>query len=89
LCLVKKPVILVPSPNVAEDHQRKNAEALAIKNAAIMVKDVEARNVLINNLLDLVKNENKQQELSSNISKLAINDAAERIAQEVLKLAND
>jgi UDP-N-acetylglucosamine--N-acetylmuramyl-(pentapeptide) pyrophosphoryl-undecaprenol N-acetylglucosamine transferase len=89
LCLVKKPVILVPSPNVAEDHQTKNAEALVIKNAAIMVKDVEAREILIDVLLNLVKDENMQQELSGNISKLAIADAAERIAQEVLKLAND
>jgi len=89
LCLVKKPVILVPSPNVAEDHQTKNAEALVKKNAAIMVKDVDARQTLINELLSLVKEQSRQQELSANISKLAIADAAERIAQEVLKLAND
>jgi UDP-N-acetylglucosamine--N-acetylmuramyl-(pentapeptide) pyrophosphoryl-undecaprenol N-acetylglucosamine transferase len=88
LCLIKKPVILVPSPNVAEDHQTKNAEALVSKNAAVMVKDSEARLNLIDTLLDLIKNEKMQNDLSANIEKLAIPDAADRIAKEVLKLAN-
>ena len=86
LCLVGKPVILVPSPTVAEDHQTKNAQALEQKHAAVMVKDIEAREKLVPEALGLLKNETKQQELSANIKKQGMADSAERIAEEILKL---
>ena len=88
LCAVKKPVILVPSPNVAEDHQTKNALALVSKNAALMVKDIESREKLGKTIIDLVNNKELQEELKNNIGKLAITDAADRIAEEALKLVN-
>jgi len=86
LCVVKKPVILVPSPNVAEDHQTKNALALAKKNAAWMVKDAEARNVLVKKAIELLENSEEQKKLSESIARLALPDAAERIAKEILSL---
>ncbi len=86
LAQVKKPVILVPSPNVSEDHQTKNAMALVDKQAAILVKDVDAKSKLIDEALELIANENKQNELINNISRFAIPDAAERIVDEVLAI---
>ena len=86
LCLVGKPVILVPSPNVAEDHQTQNALALVNKNAAIMIRDIDAPDSLIDVTLDLINNEKKKSELAKNISELALKDSAKIIAQEVLKL---
>lgn len=86
LCVVGKPVILVPSPNVAEDHQTKNAMALVQKDAAIMVRDVEAREKLVEEALVLLNDEQKMRVLSENIKKLALPDADEVIAHEVLKL---
>lgn len=86
LCMVGKPVILVPSPNVAEDHQTKNALALTDKNAALLIKDVEAKDKLVDAALQLMNDETKQAELAANIKKLAIPDAAERIAKEVIGL---
>lgn len=85
-CLLHKPVILVPSPNVAEDHQTKNALALVDKDAAIYVKDAEAKEKLLPTALSIVKNSNKLKELSENIAKLALPDSATVIAKEVLKL---
>lgn len=85
-CMLHKPVILVPSPNVAEDHQTKNALALVHKNAAIYVKDIEAQEKLLPEALKVINDEAKLKELSSNIAKLALPDAAEVIAKEVLKL---
>lgn len=87
LCLTEKPSILVPSPNVAEDHQTKNAMALVNKKAAILVKDCEARTALIPALLDLLNSTTLQQELKTNIKQLAKPNAAEIIADEVIKLA--
>lgn len=87
LCAVGKPVILVPSPNVAEDHQTKNANALVEKKAAIMVSDAEAGDVLVDTAMALLADNDKCKELRHNISKLAIFDADEIIAKEVLKLA--
>jgi UDP-N-acetylglucosamine--N-acetylmuramyl-(pentapeptide) pyrophosphoryl-undecaprenol N-acetylglucosamine transferase len=84
---ISKPVILVPSPNVTEDHQTHNAMALVIKNAAIMIKDSEAKEKLMNTALELLNDESKKKELSDNISKMAISDAAERIVAEILKIA--
>ncbi len=86
LCIVAKPVILVPSPNVAEDHQTKNANALVVKGAAVMVKDKDARNSLINELLNILNNDNKQVELGTNIGKLAKPDADIEIVNEIEKI---
>ncbi len=86
LCMVKKAVILVPSPNVAEDHQTKNALALVNQNAAVLVKDIDAENTLIKTVLNLLKDENQQQKLSIQIGKLAMPDADLNIAKEVLKI---
>ncbi len=88
LCLIGKPIILVPSPNVAEDHQTKNAMALVEQKAALMVKDAEARKELINVLLKLKDDIALQITLSQNIRQLGIPDAAERIAGEVLGLVS-
>lgn len=85
-CLLHKPVILVPSPNVAEDHQTKNALALVDKDAAIYVKDAEAEERLLDVALKTVKNSGKLKELSNNIARLALPDSATVIAKEVLKL---
>ncbi len=88
-CLLNKPVVLVPSPNVAEDHQTKNALALVNKQAAIYVKDSEAENTLLDIALATVSDDRKLKELSENISKLALPDSARIIAQEVIKLAEE
>jgi len=88
LCLLAKPVILVPSPNVAEDHQTQNALALVRNNAAVMIRDVEARDQLISKALDLINNEEELKRLSENILKMAEKDSADRIATEILKLIN-
>ena len=87
-CLIGKPVILVPSPNVAEDHQTKNALALADRGAAIYVKDAEAPVTLLKLAIETVVDENKLKSLSENVLKLALPNSAEIIAKEVLKLAN-
>lgn len=86
-CLIGKPVILVPSPNVAEDHQTKNAMALVNKDAAIYVKDCEAPGVLIDKAIATVKDENKLNSLCENIKKLGLKNSADVIADEVIKLA--
>jgi UDP-N-acetylglucosamine--N-acetylmuramyl-(pentapeptide) pyrophosphoryl-undecaprenol N-acetylglucosamine transferase len=87
LCVVKKPVILVPSPNVAEDHQTKNALALVKENAALLVTDTEAVEKLIDEALALLKNEVNRKELMLNIGKMAMPDADEVIAKEVMEIA--
>ena len=89
LCLLGKPSILVPSPNVAEDHQTKNAMALSTKNAAIQIADMNAEECLVDTALEVVKNEEKLRSLSENILKLAEKDSANRIADEVIKLINE
>jgi UDP-N-acetylglucosamine--N-acetylmuramyl-(pentapeptide) pyrophosphoryl-undecaprenol N-acetylglucosamine transferase len=86
LCVVKKPVILVPSPNVAEDHQTKNALALLHDNAAIFIPDRDAEEKLVDKALELLKDKHKQKILSDNIGKLALPDADEVIAREVMGL---
>ncbi len=86
LCIVGKPCILVPSPNVAEDHQTKNANALVVRNAALMVKDVEAREKLVGELDKLIKNTQQQSELSENIRQMGIRDADKRIVEEIDKI---
>ena len=88
-CLIGKPVILVPSPNVAEDHQTKNALALANRDAAIYVKDADAPATLLQLAIDTVSDEAKLRSLSENVLKLALPDSAEIIAKEVIKLAQN
>ncbi len=85
--LIGKPVILVPSPNVAEDHQTKNALALVNKQAALLVRDAEAREKLLPLALQTVKDDAKLASLSENIKKLGKGNAAGVIAQEVLRLS--
>jgi UDP-N-acetylglucosamine--N-acetylmuramyl-(pentapeptide) pyrophosphoryl-undecaprenol N-acetylglucosamine transferase len=86
-CLLQKPVILVPSPNVAEDHQTKNALALVNKNAALYVKDIEAKDLLLDKAIEAVKQPDLLKNLSKNITELAFTDSANIIAKEVIKLA--
>lgn len=86
-CLIGKPVILVPSPNVAEDHQTKNAMALVNRGAALFVSDAEAPEKLISLAIATVGDEEKLKSLSENILKMALPNSAEIIAKEVIKLA--
>jgi UDP-N-acetylglucosamine--N-acetylmuramyl-(pentapeptide) pyrophosphoryl-undecaprenol N-acetylglucosamine transferase len=85
-CLLGTPVILVPSPNVAEDHQTKNAMALVNKQAALYVKDAEAPEKVISMALETVQDEQALRSLSENILKLALPNSADIIADEVIKL---
>ena len=87
-CLLGKPVILIPSPNVAEDHQTKNAMALVNKAAALYVKDAEADKILLPLAIDTAKDDAKLQSLHENILKMALPDSADIIAKEVIKLAH-
>ncbi|MBP3213378.1 MAG: undecaprenyldiphospho-muramoylpentapeptide beta-N-acetylglucosaminyltransferase [Bacteroidaceae bacterium] len=87
LCLLGKPCILVPSPNVAEDHQTKNAQALSTKGAAIFIADKDAREQLIGTALKTVADDVKLASLSENVKKLAFHNSADVIAEEVYKLA--
>ena len=87
LCLLGKPSILVPSPNVAEDHQTHNAMALVKKDAAVLVKDVDASKLLIDTALSLIQDDMHLESLRKNILTLALPDSARHIAEEVIKLA--
>lgn len=87
-CLIGKPVILVPSPNVAEDHQTKNALALSTRDAAIYIKDAEAPEILLQTAIDTVNDDAKLKSLSENVLKLALPDSSNIIAKEVINLAN-
>ena len=86
LCLAAKATIFVPSPNVAEDHQTKNAMALVNRHAALLVKDEASQTELIPQLIKLIKDEQQQYQLSVNISEMAYVDAAKIIGDEVVKL---
>jgi UDP-N-acetylglucosamine--N-acetylmuramyl-(pentapeptide) pyrophosphoryl-undecaprenol N-acetylglucosamine transferase len=86
LCIVAKPTVLVPSPNVAEDHQTKNAKALADVNAAVLVKDVDAKDLLVDELLKLIYDEQRCASLSQNIKTLAKPNATIAIVDELEKL---
>jgi UDP-N-acetylglucosamine--N-acetylmuramyl-(pentapeptide) pyrophosphoryl-undecaprenol N-acetylglucosamine transferase len=88
ICATGKPSILVPSPNVAEDHQTKNAMALVRNNAALMIKDSEAEKRLVPEALMLINNNRLIDTLSMNSNKLGIKNSAERIADEIYKLLN-
>ncbi|MDB5000699.1 MAG: UDP-N-acetylglucosamine--N-acetylmuramyl-(pentapeptide) pyrophosphoryl-undecaprenol [Mucilaginibacter sp.] len=89
LCVVKKPVILVPSPNVAEDHQTKNALALVETNAAVFVADRDAEAKLVYKALELLNDKELQKRLSNNIGRLAQPNADEVIAKEVIQITNN
>jgi len=85
LCLVKKPVVFVPYPFAAEDHQTANAQNLVNKNAAMMIADDQALNKLVPALITLSKDRALQEELETNIGKLATANADRVIAEEILK----
>lgn len=88
LCIVKKPVIFVPFPHAAEDHQTANAMYLVNKNAALIIKDENVNQDLVKSVIALCKNLEKQNELKENIKKLGISNASETIANEILKYLN-
>ena len=87
LCLLGKPSILVPSPNVAEDHQTHNAMALVKKDAGVLVKDIDAKDQMVATALSLIHDTARLEALRANILTLALPDSAKRIAEEVMKLA--
>lgn len=86
LQLLGKPAILVPSPNVAEDHQRKNAEALAVKDAAVMILDADCRERLAAEVTSLLQSPQRRQSLADNVARMALKGSADKIAAEALKL---
>ncbi|MFI0425388.1 MAG: undecaprenyldiphospho-muramoylpentapeptide beta-N-acetylglucosaminyltransferase [Flavobacterium sp.] len=88
LCIVGKPTIFIPSPNVAEDHQTKNAKAISDKNGAILIRESELEAQFETVFSDLISSENKQAELSQNIKKLAKPNATKDIVEEIVKLIN-
>jgi UDP-N-acetylglucosamine--N-acetylmuramyl-(pentapeptide) pyrophosphoryl-undecaprenol N-acetylglucosamine transferase len=87
ICLLGKPAILVPSPNVAEDHQTHNAMALVNKEAAVLVRDAKAADKLVSTAIVLIQDDKRQATLHTNVLKLTQTDSAKRIAEEVMKLA--
>jgi UDP-N-acetylglucosamine--N-acetylmuramyl-(pentapeptide) pyrophosphoryl-undecaprenol N-acetylglucosamine transferase len=89
LCVAEKACILVPSPNVAEDHQTKNAKALTAVNAALLITDSDASNLLLNSAIALLNNSSKQEELKKNIAKLSMPNSAEKITEEIYKLLSE
>lgn len=89
LCLLEKPVILVPSPNVAEDHQTKNAEALSTRGAAVLIKDADAAEQLLPEALRLVQDDNAMQAMSQAIAAMAQRDSARRIVEIVCKIVEE
>jgi UDP-N-acetylglucosamine--N-acetylmuramyl-(pentapeptide) pyrophosphoryl-undecaprenol N-acetylglucosamine transferase len=89
LCIVRKPSILVPLPTAAEDHQTKNCVALVERNAALLVKDSDASNQLVDQAIALMSNEDLRKKLSSNIAPLARPSAAQEIAQHIINIAQN
>ncbi|MCD4747180.1 MAG: undecaprenyldiphospho-muramoylpentapeptide beta-N-acetylglucosaminyltransferase [Bacteroidales bacterium] len=87
LCAVKKPVIFIPLPIAAEDHQTKNALALVKNNAALLVKDIDSKDKLGHIIIDLFNNKEKQDELKKNIGQMSFEKAADKIANEILKIS--
>jgi UDP-N-acetylglucosamine--N-acetylmuramyl-(pentapeptide) pyrophosphoryl-undecaprenol N-acetylglucosamine transferase len=86
LCLVGKPTIFIPSPNVAEDHQTKNAKAIVDKKGAILLKENELDEKFETTFSDLISNEKWQNEISNNIKSLAKPNATKEIVEEIVKL---
>ncbi len=89
LCIVKKPVIFIPSPNVSEDHQTKNAKALSNRNAAILIKEINLDSRFENEFKILISSEERRKELSDNITKLALPNATKHIVDEIDKILNE
>lgn len=89
LCIVGKPVVLVPSPNVAEDHQTKNALALVDKGAAVMVRDVDCDNQCLPQVLDLFEHSAAREKMSAAIRRLAVYGAADKIVDQIAKCVNE
>lgn len=89
LCLLGMPAILVPSPNVAEDHQTKNAQALVKENAAVMVPDSQAHELLVDEALQLIANQERLDELATNVLKLALPNSAQLIVDEVERIVSE
>ena len=89
LCAVGKPTILVPSPNVAEDHQTKNAKALVERKATFLITDSDAEKKLVKAALNLIIDTQKGTDLGQNMTKMTLLDADEVIANEILKIANE
>ncbi|MCZ2222752.1 MAG: undecaprenyldiphospho-muramoylpentapeptide beta-N-acetylglucosaminyltransferase [Chitinophagales bacterium] len=89
LCVTGKPTVFVPFPFAAEDHQTVNAKHLVEKNAALLIKDNEAKEKLVSTIIALSKNEEQQKQLKQNILSLAINNADERIAKEIIQAINE
>ena len=89
LCCIGKPVILVPSPNVAEDHQYKNAQSLVNKNAALLVNDSQANDKLVSTIDSLINNKTLQNNLSKNIKELEVHNSSNTIAEIALNLLNE
>jgi UDP-N-acetylglucosamine--N-acetylmuramyl-(pentapeptide) pyrophosphoryl-undecaprenol N-acetylglucosamine transferase len=87
LCITGKPAILIPSPNVAEDHQTHNAMALVRNEAAVLLNDAEAKEKFGTMVLEVINDESKSRKLSENIKKMAFINSAEKIANEVLAAA--
>ncbi len=87
LCITSKPCILVPSPNVAEDHQTKNALALSVKYATVVIKDLEASELLVKAIIDLAFNATEREKLSANINSMAKRNAASVIANLAIEIA--
>jgi len=88
LCVVGKPVVFIPSPNVSEDHQTKNAQAIVNKDAAILIKEAELNTQFESKFSELMASEREQQKLSSNIKELALTNATKDIVEQVIKLIN-
>ncbi len=86
MSIAAKPTIFIPLPSAAADHQTKNAMALVNHKAALLVKDAEAKEMLIPTLIELVKNEEEQKKIAKNVAKMAFTDSANIIATEVIKL---
>ena len=84
--LLGKPCILVPSPNVAEDHQTKNARALSDNGAAIFVADAEARGILVDEIISVIRDKERLREMSAEIRKLALPDSDEKIVDEIVRI---
>jgi UDP-N-acetylglucosamine--N-acetylmuramyl-(pentapeptide) pyrophosphoryl-undecaprenol N-acetylglucosamine transferase len=89
LCLLGKPAILIPSPNVAEDHQTKNAMALVGNNAAIMIPDKEVHEKLVAETIALLNNSSLRSTLSQNCRQMALTDSAKKIVNEIFNLVRE
>lgn len=86
LCIVERPVVFVPYPFAAEDHQTANAKNLVDKHAALMIKDSEAKDKVVSTIIALANDEQQQNELRNNIALLAATDADKKVAEEILKM---